>query len=240
MRFLSTSATSNSLYHDALSLVGIPETDTTTFATATFTRYANAWYHRLVFYAWRSSSKWQFDDSNYTDFPEATTDLMVGYEDYSIPSTAIDVLECYVMNASGDYQKLTRINPYTLSGARDEYGETDGMPAEWYLEGNSIILKPAPAAGYVTLTDGLKAILDRDIDPFLTTDTIKEPGFPKMFHRIISLGAAFDFARAHDMGFQVNLLKPDLDKMTAEFEEYYSKRSRGDKKRIKPNLINSI
>lgn len=191
MKFLEATNKDVSLYHDALSLLGIPETDTTTFAVATYTRYLNAWYQRMVFYIWRSSGMWQFDDSTATTFPEATTTLVVAQEDYTIPTGGLDVREVYVKNSSGDYIKLKKINPFDLSYgmARDEYYETDGMPAEYYLEGNSIILKPAPATGSVTLALGLKIILDRNIILFATTDTTKEPGFIAQFHRIFSLGA---------------------------------------------------
>jgi hypothetical protein len=220
--------------------LGVAETDTTTFPVATFTRYANAWYRRFAYYIWRSSNVWQFDDSNFTTLPEATATLVAGQEDYSIPSTAIDILEVYVMNSSGDYYRLNKINPFMITGARDEYAETDGMPADYYLQGNSIVLKPAPATGYVTMAAGLKLILDRDIDAFTITDTIQEPGFLPAFHRLLSLGAAFDFARSKELVTKINLIKPDLDLMVREMEEYYARRSRADKKRIKPNLVSSI
>jgi hypothetical protein len=193
-----------------------------------------------VYYIWRSSGTWQFDDSNYTTLPEASADLVAGQEDYTLPTTAIDILECYVMNASGDYQKLSRANPNIITSSRDEFYETDGMPAVFWLEGVSLIIKPAPSAGEVTLTSGLKIILERDIDIFTSTDTSQEPGFLPTFHRLISLGAAYDFARSIGMTDKINTIKPDLDLMTKELEHYYSKRSRADKKRINPNLISSI
>lgn len=239
-KFLYATDKSVSLYHDALSLLGIPETDTTTLSTATYTRYANAWYQRMVFYIWRSSGLWQFDDFNNTTLPEATTTLVDGQGDYGIPTTAIDIKEAYVMNSSGDYQKLKRINPTDMIEARDEYYETDAMPAEFYLEGNSIILKPAPLAASVTLAAGLKIILDRNVTIFTTSDTSKEPGFVATFHRLISLGAAYDFARANNMITKINTIKPDLDLMVKEAEEYYSRRSKGGKNNIKPSLVSSI
>lgn len=240
MRFASSTSAEVSLYHDAKSLVGLPESDTVVFPIATFTRYANAWYRRFVYYIWKSSGQWQFDDSNYTTLPEATATLVAGQEDYAIPSTAIDILEVYVMNSSGDYQKLTRINPLEISGSRDELYETDGMPGYYWLEGNSIILKPAPAAADVTTAAGLKIILDRDIDAFTSSDTLQEPGILPAFHRLISLGAAYDFARANEMVQRINMIKPDLEQMSKDLEEYYSRRSRADKPRIRPNIINSI
>jgi hypothetical protein len=241
VKFLYATDKSVSIYHDTLSLLGIPETDTTSLPATTYTRFFNAWYERLVFHIWRSSGQWQFVDRNATSgLPEATQNLTAGTETYTIPTTAIDIREVYILNADGNYQKLKKINPAEIIGSRDEYGETDGMPAEYYLSGEKIVLKPAPAAGYVTTTAGLKVVLDSDITIFASTDTNKEPGIIPMFHRLLSLGAAFDFARSRNMNLKINLIKPDLDEMMKEFEEYYSKRSKGDKIRIKPNIINSI
>lgn len=242
MKFLEATNKEVSLYHDALSLLGIPETDTTTFPAAPYTRYVNAWYQRMVFYIWRSSGMWQFDDSTATTLPEATTTLVAGQEDYTIPTGGLDIREVHVMNSSGDYKKLKKINPFDIpyGSTRDEYYETDAMPAEYYLEGNSIIIKPAPAAASVTLALGLKIILDRNVTLFAVTDTTKEPGFVAQFHRILSLGAAYDFARAHNMVTKIAIIKPDLDKTIQEAEEYYARRSKGGKNNIKPNLISSI
>jgi hypothetical protein len=228
-----------SLYHDSLGLLGIDESNTTTFPIATFTRYANAWYRRFIYYIWRSSGQWQFDDTNYTTLPEATADLVAGQEDYALPSTAIDVLEAYILDSDGDYKKLERINPNTLPTSRDEYLETDGTPAEYWLEGGSVIIKPAPAAGSVTTTAGLKIILDRDIDAFTITDTTQEPGLPNPFHRIISLGASFDFARANDMANKIKTIQPDLDRMIGELTDYYARRSRNQNKKIRPKISNT-
>lgn len=241
MKFLYATSKEVSLYHDALSLLGIPEADTTMFPAATYTRYVNTWYERLVFYIWKNSSKWQFVDRNSTTgLPEATQVLVAGTGNYTIPTTAIDVREVWVKDENGNYGKLDRINPVEILGARDEYGETAGKPSEWYLYGDKIVLKPIPSAGYITTAAGLKTILDSTVTIFTSSDTGKEPGFISTFHRVLSLGAAFDFARAHNMNQKINLIKPDLDLMLSQMEEYYSKRSKGDKARIKPTIINSI
>jgi hypothetical protein len=241
MKFLMATNKEVSLYHDALSLLGIPETDTTTFATTTYTRYVNAWYERLIFYIWKNSGKWQFVDRNSTTgLPEATQVLVAGTETYTIPTTAIDIREVWVKDENGNYRKLDKINPTEILGARDEYGKTDGKPEEWYLSGDKIVLKPAPAAGYITTASGLKTILDSSVTVFAITDTTKEPGFISTFHRVLSLGAAFDFARAHEMVTKINFIKPDLDLMLTQMEEYYAKRSKGDKARIKPTITSSI
>jgi hypothetical protein len=228
-----------SLYHDSLGLLGIDEENTTQFPIATFTRYANAWYRRFVFYIWRSTGAWQFDDANHTTLPEAMTTLVADQGDYELPSTGIDILEAHIKDGNGDYKKLTRINPNNLETSRDEYLETAGTPAEFWLEGNSIILKPKPGTGHFTASEGLKLVLDRDIDAFTSTDTIQEPGLPSLFHRVISLGAAYDFSRSLMMQEKTNVLKGDLDRMVAELQDYYARRSRNQNKNIRPKITNT-
>lgn len=232
MRINDTSNKELSLYHDALSLLGIQETDTISFPFATFIRYANAWYRRFVFYIWKSSHTWQFDDTTMTTLPEATAILIDNQENYTIPSTALDVLEAYILNTNGDYIKLEKLNPNNLTIPRDELFQDKGIPTYWYLEGDQIILKPAPDTTKTTAVGGLKIIVDRDITAFVVGDTIKEPGILPAFHRLISLGSAFDFARSKDMQVKITTIKSDLDRMTGELEEYYSHRSRVDHPQI--------
>lgn len=175
---------------------------------------------------------WKFDDTNYTDLPIATTDLVAAQSGYALPTYAIDVLGVEVMNASGNYKKLAEINKQNIDVALDEYYKTDAMPVEFYREGESIFLKPAPAVGSVTLTDGLLIHLDRDIDAFTTSDTTQAPGFNTMFHRVLSLGSAYDYARSKNMADKINSIKPDLDLLLAEMEDYYTKRSRANKPKM--------
>jgi hypothetical protein len=49
---------------------------------------------------------WKYDDSNYTDLPQATQTLTAGTAKYALPSTALTVARIEVLDSKGVYHKL--------------------------------------------------------------------------------------------------------------------------------------
>lgn len=240
MKINSTQNPQDSLYHDARGLLGISVADTTTLSVTEFIRGANARYQRLAYYAWKNSSTWNFDDSNSTTLPTATTTLVAGQEDYSLPTTAMDIIRVEVLDNDGDYVLVREINRNSVEEeALSEFYETDGLPTYWYREANSIILKPAPSADEVTTTAGLKIYLNREVTDFGLTATATEPGFPVAFHRLISYGTAIDFAQKNGMGNLNYLMTEDL-RMQQDFNEYYAKRSKSTRAKFDRPRLNTI
>ena len=62
------------------------------------------------------------------------------------------------------------------------------------------------------MTDGLKIWFMREVDEFTTADTTQEPGFDEPFHRMLSLGASYDYALKKGL--------PAADRIKAELLEY--------------------
>ena len=240
MRINDADNKDKSLYHYALFLLGISETDTTTFPISQFIRSANARYREAVFWIWQYSSIWEFDDSNYNDLPIATTSLVDGQQDYSIPTDALDVLRVEVLDSDGNYQLIPQIDKSQITSALTEYEETAGLPDSYDLIGGSIFLYPKPGSGYVTLADGLKLYLARDIDAFTTSDTTQEPGFMSSFHEIIAYGSAYDFALANGINDKILILRPEIDRIKVAMEQYYSQRSKDFERKISPRVKSSI
>lgn len=276
--------------------------DTTTFKI--FTRLINVWYGRVNSWIWDSTGNWEYDDSNYTDLPIATTTLVATQADYEMPSTAQKVDRVEVLNAAGDYHVLKQIDKSEVKTlAMSEHMETAGMPTQYDLVGRSIVLHPEPAATSVTTTKGLKLYFSRDIDEFVCksgtadattadhlvddtsaqfvagdvgrkvwniTDTTyalitaytdagdvtidddifadtetyllydydQEPGFVSNFHRILSLGAAYDYAASYNMPNKLVYLKGQIDEIVEELKGFYGTRNRGKKSRISPTRRN--
>lgn len=229
-----TTDKSKSLYHDALFLLGVDRSDTTTYPLEDFIRNANSWYRKANTWIWQSTGEWEYDDSNYTNLPIATTTLVAGQNDYELPSDAQKVDRIEVLNASGDYEHIKTIDKSQISGALSEYYETDGMPKYYDLVGRSIILYPAPSATETTLAAGLKIYFTRDIEEFETDDTNKEPGFVSDFHRLISLGAALDFALVTGSN-KINFIREQIQLMEADLKQFYGSRQREAKVMIKKN-----
>lgn len=200
-----------------------------------FTKDINAYYRRVNSWIWEVTSTWEYDDSNWTDLPIATTDLIDGQQDYEIPSTAQKIDRVEVLDSAGNYQLITPIDKSQIkTGALDT--ETTGMPTEYDLIGRSLFLYPKPDADSVTLVAGLKLYFSRDIDEFTSTDTDTAPGFVSNFHRILSLGASLDYCIAFmpDEVSKVNLLRSQINELREELKNFYSQRHRDQMTRISP------
>lgn len=215
MKIYSVAQPEKSLYHDALSFAGI--TDTSQFPLTQFIRNANAWYRRVNAWIWQANGVWEYDDSNWSTLPVATTDLVDGQQDYTLPSNAQEIHRVEVKDINGDYKLLKQVDKTQVSEAMSEFYEENGMPIYYDIMGRSVLLYPTPSSNYVSLTDGLKVYVSREVNEFSITDTSTEPGFDKRFHRIISLGSAYDYClangiidRQNQIRQEIELLKRDL------------------------------
>lgn len=234
MQFNVNNTISDSLYHHALYLLGIPVTDTTTLSLDNFTRSANIWYRNVAYWIWKIQDQWEFDDSTWTTIPIATTTLVANQQYYTLPTTALDVLRVEVMDVNGDYRLLTPIDNTMIKEATSEFFETAGMPQYYDLVGDSVVLYPKPSADSVTTVKGLKIYLQRDVNPFSTTDRTRQPGFYVSFHPVISYGAAYDFAFSNGLPDKANMLLTELGRFQNNIETHYAKRQKDFKKKINP------
>ena len=233
----SDSSTKTGLYEDAQFLTGA---DTNAFPIAQFARLANRWYYKAVIAAWKAQNDWEFDDTNQTGFPIATTTLVNSQPDYSLPSNALKLKRVEVKNQAGDFSIVQPLDESQVKEALDEFEETDGLPKFYRVTRNSIILYPAPDNGVsVTLSAGLKIYYLREVDEFTSSDTTQEPGIAEPFHRILSLGSAYDFAFAKGLP-NVNTLKLEVEQLLQELKEFYSGRHENFKTRIRPMRFNPM
>jgi len=223
MVFNNTTSKEDSLYHDTLFHLGLPSSDTTTFPVdPDFTRSANYWTRRAATLILKADKEWNYDDSNNSDLPVLEATLVDGQSDYSLPATVFQLLGVSVKDSGGNWHKLEPISNAEIPGDPAEHYSTSGLPRFYEARGYSIYLYPPAASSSVTLTDGLKIFLTRDIDPFAVSDTTKEPGFPRQFHRYVSYGAALDFASRRDMNSMINSLKEGLQEIEVEIRDWAS------------------
>ena len=246
MQFNNATDKEHSLYHDFLSLLGIPETDTTTIPVdGTFTRLCNKWYEKAVAWIWRASADWEYDDSNKTDLPVATTDLVATagseQQDYGMPTWGMDIERIEVMDEDGDYHLLTPMDKSMVKDeALTEFLETPGMPVYYDVIANSIFLYPKPNVSYVTESAGLKAYFKRTVTKFTPASTTVSPGFADSFHPICSVGPAFELAPKYAPHMVATLSKM-LNDLKADLEIFYGrKHSRAMKPRFIPHTESHI
>ena len=230
------------LCQDARFLLGFGVNDSATYPNADIARNANNWYRRAVNLIWESVGDWEYDDTNASTLPLATTDLVAEQADYELPSTAQKLDKVEVLDNDGDYQLLTPITKEMVTGEAmtEEFGDS-GMPQYYDIVGRSIVLYPTPSASEVTTTAGLKIYVSRDITEFNSTTTTREPGFANNFHRFISTGAALDYANGRGMTDKVNLFVGQIREIQTEMQEFYARRHERDfRPRIMPSTQSYI
>lgn len=203
LQFSDTSSQKAGLIQEAESMVfgdnayGRISGDTSLLAT--FTRYLNEALNRIANLIMTSDGRWQFDDSNNTDFPIATASLGVitgsEQQDYSFDVTMLRILRMEVMDNTGAWNKLTPLDENDLyDQSLTDFLKTPGLPVYYDKQGESIMLYPKPLATSVTAAGGLKVWFQRPPSYFVTTDTTKVPGFNSMYHRLAVTIASRDYA----------------------------------------------
>ncbi len=189
---------------------------------------------------WEATSDWEFDDSNYDTLPIAVTDLVAGQDNYQLPSNARKIMNAAVMDKDGTYRQLKIIDQSQMGRTDYEeyYGRSTGLPLKADLLGDAIVLRPAPSADAVTLSNGLKLMVSRDIEEFETTDTTKEPGFSKHYHRLLSLMPSYQYLIAHDAEpDKLNRLSSMIDKVKARLRAYKTARTQYDQASLTPSSL---
>lgn len=211
------------------------DADSTSYTDATLLRRINDAYEAVVGVIIGCDGLWQFDDTNFTDFPVGTTTLINSQNDYAFDATMIEIERVEVKDISGIWQILYPIDKSQISGAIDEFYKTDGLPLYYDKQGASILLYPAPDNGVsVTLASGLKVYFKRTASIFtaaeVTTGT-KQPGFASLFHYLLSYKAALPYALSYKKD-RVPILMAEIAKREKELVKHYSRREQDRRKQI--------
>jgi len=172
---------------------------------------------------------WQFDDSNHTDYPIITTNLVLGQRDYSFTSDGSSnlILDIHKVLVADDNAVFREIFPVDVQSQYDTIAFTDGtngqgVPQEYDKTATGIFLDPIPSYNE---TNGLKIYISREGSYFAYTDTTKKPGFAGLYHEYLVLHSCYNYARAHGHTNKEEL-KRDLLEMEKSMTEYYARRQR--------------
>lgn len=211
------------------------DADTDNYTAANLLIAVNNAYETVVGWILNADGRWQFDDHNFSTFPEATTTLVAGQRDYQFDSAQLRCLGASVKDVNGNLYKLQAFDPEDTSLDRAELLETSGQPLYYDVDGSSVVLYPAPDNGVsVTLTAGLKLYFQRTADVFtsaqVTTGT-KQPGFASPFHMVLSYMAAIPYCIKNHPD-RVNNYEREVMKYRAEIIQFYTKRNKEDRPRI--------
>lgn len=191
----------------------------------------------------KSSGRWQFDDSNHTDYPIITTNLVDGQRDYAFTADEnsnliLDIYKVMIKNEAGVYFELQPVDQQSDEDMASFYDgvNTEGVPSRYDITGNGIFLDCIPS---YNSTNGLKIFINREGSYFTTGDTTKKPGFAGLFHEYLALEASYDYACANNLQNK-NDLKQDLIEMESAMKKYYRDRSKNEQTIITSECINSI
>ena len=196
----------------------------------TFTSLSNRALDSVVTKIFESDDRWQYDDSTYTDYPIATTDLVLGQRDYTLSVSHLKITRVEIKDEQGDWKELRPIDLIDIPVARDEFFSENGDPLYYDKLGNSLFLYPSPDYAQ---TASLRVYYQREPNYFVYTDTTKKAGFVSILHRLISLKACYDYAVANNLTDKITVLNNEITKKEAELVRFYGRRNKDEKLVIK-------
>lgn len=224
MQFSDTSNLTGIVQDITFLLGGI---DTNDYVLKDRARNVNEHFRKVWHRIFNAYGGWRWDDSNQTDLPQATATLTSGTSKYTIPTGSLTVYSIEIKNSSGIYSKITPLTAEQIEqfGTLTELNDSaaTGVPSFYRLVGDTIELFPNPN---YTASAGIKVYFDRDISSFSSNDTTKTPGFAAPYHRILSIGAAMDYASANNMVDKITILLAMYNEYMNNIGLFYSERWR--------------
>jgi len=192
----------------------------------------------------KADGRWQFDDSNHTDYPIITTNLVASQRDYAFTADENSnlILDIYRVLARSStttpYYDLKPVdvqgdNEFEIGGLADGLNN-EGVPKTYDKTANGIFVDPIPSS---TITSGLKIYINREGSYFTTSDTTKKPGFAGLYHEYLVLEPAYRYARAHRLDSQ-EALRRDLKELEQSMIQFYSRREKDERPYFTNERIN--
>ena len=209
---------------DIVSLTNdLANTDNTVYPLTQKTRAANKTLRKIWSWIFEAYGGWLYDDSNNTDFPIATTQIVSGQQDYSIPSEALTVNDLEVKDSSGNWYDLKPITSEEIDKlqAEKEFFKTNGLPIYYLMISGSFKLFPTPN---YTQAASLRISFDRGATTFTSGDTTKTPGFVSQFHDAVAVGMALEWAREKGLNDLLQGLYADWRRYELDIKKFYTVR----------------
>lgn len=226
-------------------------TDTTQYTAANRLISTNRWYQKIITIILDAMDGWDFDDSNKTDYPIATANLVASQQDYAFPS---GILKVKRVEATYDGTNWFKAEPFDInqhSGATNTTSIAANFTVSqpfYDLESSALKLYPIPTAN---VTAGLKIWYAREPAEFtsaeVTTGT-KEPGFDKPFHIMLALGMCYDWFSAKDVNAgvtrnkgiivgQQGVVNAELQDYEARLRKYYGSKQTDSALALKAGFV---
>lgn len=209
------------------------KTNSTSYTAADKTRDINTAFDKVLSLIFETGGRWQFDDSNHTDHPIITTNIVSGQRDYSFTSDSggnliLEVFRVMAADNTGNFRDLVPVDASNWNSPTN-YADglnTTGQPNSYDKLGNGIFLDPIPNYNY---TNGLKLYINREASYFTTSDTTKKPGFAGIFHEYLALRPSYQYAFRNQLP-NMNVIKAEMLEMENAIREHYKSRAKDESK----------
>lgn len=227
--------------------------NTTSYANSDRLIDINIWQQKVGSMIRDSEDESDFDDLNYTDYPNLTTALVANQRDYPIPSTekmifvkrvsiAYDGVNYYRADPIDSGEMYEGIGP---ASATSQNTKTDSLfdktNPRYDVAYNSVLIYPR--ASTTDVANGAKIFIEwaREMKEFtlaeLTGGTVV-PGFDTNYHPILAYGPSFDFLLSKKLFSEADRLKPVLDDWEARLRRDYGRKQRDRTLSMNPLLNN--
>lgn len=185
--------------------------------------------------AFRSDGTWQFDDSNHSDYPIITTNIVSGQRDYNFTTDEqgnliLEIDKVLIADSSGTFREMKPVDAQSENDTNGFWDGTNpsGSPVAYDKTANGVFLNPIPN---YNATNGLKVYINREASYFVYTDTTKKPGVPGIFHRYFAIRPAYDYARRNNLA-TLGSLSVELQRLEAGIKEHFAFRNADKRKRL--------
>lgn len=195
----------------------------TEYSSAEVKRNINIWYKKAVNWILESLDGWNFKDTT------ATASLVANQQAYTFniansSFSATDVLKIERVDITYDGTNWYKAEPLNRADYLEAINQTNinndfSTTTPFYdISNNAINLYPVPVANSAS---GLKVTYTQQITDLSADADV--PVIPENFQRILSLGAAYDWAMSRGLA-TAGALRNEIEQLHQEIKSFYSNR----------------
>lgn len=213
---------------------GLTQISSDTDRLQMFTNFINKGYSNYVNLVIKMDGKWQYDDSTYTNYAIALTDLVQNQQDYTFEASFIQILEIEIQREDGTWIALEEVDETTFARLKKSMTQeyiSPAIPKAFNRVANSIFILPAPN---YSKTNALKVKFQRPPNYFVYTDTTKEAGFSETHHDYLVDYAKAEYAKVRQLGNKNDLINDVINWEQNIIPNLYSRREKDITNRVEP------
>lgn len=154
---------------------------------ATIARLLNFALDQYTYLAFMADGAWKFDASTEINHPTATTDLTSGQRDYIFAKTHLSIERVDIKMEDGKWKTLDQIDHKDASSPLDELYENDNEPAYYDMDGQKLVLYPAPD---YTQAGGVRVRFTRPVTHFSAETASQQVGIIPIHNEYLAMHAA--------------------------------------------------